>query len=217
MKVGTDGVLLGAWATVEGDCRILDVGTGSGLIALMAAQRSAEADIVAIDIDSGAARQARENVAASPWSDRIRVVMADLVSWHSDELFDHILSNPPYFADSLPSPDVQRSVARHTSKLDYEALVASAVRLLRRGGRLSVILPTDGARLFRRIAFGRMWLSRLTDVVTREGDEPRRTMMEFIVSDRPIMPRCTTLTIHDAEGCYTDEYRLLTEDFYLMF
>lgn len=217
MKIGTDGVLLGAWASVE-DCRqVLDVGTGTGLVALMVAQRCAEAHITAIDIDARAAEEAQYNVDKSAWYSRIAVLHADVREFAIDEKFDHIISNPPYFNDALRSPDVQRNTARHTDTLGYEELISAAERMLVKGGRLSVVLPTDGAMHFRREAFERLWLARQTDVVTREGEEPKRTLMEFVLGDEPLMPRCDTITIHRRDGSYSPEYRDLTAEFYLAF
>lgn len=217
MKVGTDGVLIGAWARVEDASTILDVGTGSGLIALMAAQRNAQARIMAIDIDSEAVAQARINADNSPWSERIVTERVDVVQWNTDQKFDHIISNPPYFVNALHCPDAQRNMARHTVTLDFEALVASACRLLNVDGRLSVILPTDGAASFRRAAFEKLWLTRQCDIAIKDGEEPRRTMMEFRLYNTPQMPRCSRLTMHDRGGGYSEEYRALTSAFYLNF
>lgn len=217
MKIGTDGVLIGAWARVEGCRNILDVGTGTGLIALMTAQRNAEVHVTAIDIDNMAAEEARLNALRTPWHERITVLCADVRDYNPATKFDHIISNPPYFNDALRSPDVARNTARHTDTLGYEELVAAAERMLVAGGRLSVVLPTDGAALFRRVAFERLWLARQMDVVTREGEEPKRTMMEFVLSDHALMPRCEHLTIHHRDGTYTAEYRQLTAEFYLAF
>lgn len=217
MKVGTDGVLIGAWARVEDASTILDVGTGSGLIALMAAQRNTQARIMAIDIDSEAVAQARINADNSPWSERIVTERVDVTQWSTELRFDHIVSNPPYFVDALHCPDAQRNMARHTITLDFEALVASACRLLNANGRLSVILPTDGAASFRRAAFEKLWLTRQCDIAIKEGEEPRRTMMEFMLCDTPQMPRCSELTMHDRSGGYSEEYRALTSAFYLNF
>ncbi|MBR5206506.1 MAG: methyltransferase [Alistipes sp.] len=217
MKVGTDGVLIGAWARVEDASTILDVGTGSGLIALMAAQRNTQARIMAIDIDSEAVAQARINADNSPWSERIVTERVDVTQWSTELRFDHIVSNPPYFVDALHCPDAQRNMARHTITLDFEALVASACRLLNANGRLSVILPTDGAASFRRAAFEKLWLTRQCDIAIKEGEEPRRTMMEFMLCDTPQMPRCSRLTMHDRSGGYSEEYRALTSAFYLNF
>lgn len=217
MKVGTDGVLLGAWADVSDGCRLLDAGTGSGLIALMLAQRNTKAHITAIDIDSGAVCQARANVERASWYERISVECADMRTYLSDSLFDHIVTNPPYFVDSVPSPDMARTMARHTTSLSFTDIVNSAVRMLCNGGRLSVVLPTEQAAMFRREAFGRLWLTRLLDVSSREGELPKRTLMEFILSDAPVMPRVESLAIYSADGSYSDCYRQLTSDFYLKF
>ena len=215
MKIGTDGVLLGAWADIEGDSRILDVGTGTGLIALMLAQRNASAEIVGVDISHEAIEEARDNFLNSPWAKRLSVTEGDVCSFESNEKFDHIVSNPPYFVDSLHSPDSLRTMARHTSSLKFEDLVTSAVRLLRPGGRLSVILPAECAMQFRFAAFGRLWLRRQLNVVTKAGDTPRRTLMEFCLSDKPLMPSVATLTMRHSDSTYTDEYRHLTGDFYI--
>ena len=215
MKIGTDGVLLGAWADIEGDSRILDVGTGTGLIALMLAQRNASADIVGVDISHEAVEEARDNFLNSPWAKRLSVTEGDVCSFESNEKFDHIVSNPPYFVDSLHSPDSLRTMARHTSSLKFEDLVTSAVRLLRPGGRLSVILPTECAMQFRFAAFGRLWLCRQLNVITKAGDSPRRTLMEFCLSDKPLMPSVATLIMRHRDSSYTEEYRQLTEDFYI--
>lgn len=215
MKIGTDGVLLGAWADIEDDSRILDVGTGTGLIALMLAQRNASAEIVGVDISHEAIGEARDNFLNSPWAKRLSVTEGDVCSFESNEKFDHIVSNPPYFVDSLHSPDSLRTMARHTSSLKFEDLVTSAVRLLRPGGRLSVILPTECTMQFRFAAFGRLWLCRQLNVVTKAGDSPRRTLMEFCLSDKPLMPSVATLTMRHRDSSYTEEYRQLTEDFYI--
>ena len=163
MKVGTDGVLLGAWAPVEGVGRILDVGTGTGLVALQLAQRTASARITAIEIDPDAAAQAGENVAASPWSDRIEVVCGDFATFRQiatfdtfatpslvakptvaeEEGYDLIVSNPPYFTEALQCPDPRRCTARHTATLDYALLFRRGAALLAPGGELALIFPAD--------------------------------------------------------------------------
>ena len=230
MKIGTDGVLLGVWADVAQAHHILDAGTGTGLIALMAAQRllpsaatfmpsaqrSTQARIVAIDIVEAAAEEARSNVAMSQWRERIEVVQHDLRTFDCDTKFDHIVSNPPFFSEPQLPSDLARSVARHTTTLEYDDIVSLAERLLIEGGKLSVILPFDCGARMRSVAFGRLWLSRQTDVITTEGDKPRRVLMEFTLQEQPMMPRCDKLTIRDAKE-YTQKYRQLTEEFYLMF
>ena len=217
MKVGTDGVLLGAWADVAEDRSILDVGTGSGIIALMAVQRNATAYITAVDIDADAVAQAQTNILATPWHNRIACKHLDIKAFTSDAKFDHIISNPPYFVEKTHSPNAQRSLARSAESLPFRVLVESAERLLNVGGKLSVVLPTESALLFRYEAFERLWLSRLCSVVTVEGDAPKRTLMEFVYADKPLMPRCEELVIQQRDGSYSPKYRELTKDFYLNF
>ncbi len=217
MKVGTDGVLLGAWADVAGARRVLDAGCGSGLIALMVAQRNSEAHITAIDIDEGAINQSNINVATSPWSERIEVLLADLRTYSLDEHYDHIVSNPPFFNEALFSPNEQRAVARHSLTLSYDDIVVAAMRLLRPGGRLSLVLPAAEAALFRRVAFGRMWLRRQLNIFTHMGDMPKRVLMEFELSSEPIMPKVDDLSVYDTGGEYSEKYRRLTEEYYLKF
>jgi tRNA1Val (adenine37-N6)-methyltransferase len=120
MKVGTDGVLLGAWA--PGGKRILDVGSGTGLISLMMAQRFPEAQVRGIDMDGEACEEAAENVAASPFADRVEIECCRLQDYHSEESFDAIVSNPPFFLNSLKNPDSKRTMARHTDSLPFRDL-----------------------------------------------------------------------------------------------
>jgi len=143
MKVGTDGTLLGAWAWApSGRCRILDIGTGTGLIALMMAQRFPESSVLGIDIDPEAVAQATENVQLSPFSERINILQKDLMKFVDTDGFDAIVSNPPYFVDSLECPDDQRTMARHTVSLTYEGLIRQAYRLLKDDGCLSLVIPS---------------------------------------------------------------------------
>ena len=217
MKIGTDGVLLGAWVDVEDAGSVLDVGTGTGLIAIMCAQRNATAVVRGVDIVAEAVAEARQNGARTPWHERLSFEHADICSYDDGARYDHIVSNPPFFLTSLHSPDASRAIARHATSLSYDELVAAAERLLKPNGRLSVILPTECAAQFRRVAFERLWLSRIMDVVTMVGEAPKRTLMEFVLTPEPLMPRSESLTIHTPDGGYTEEYRLLTKEFYLNF
>lgn len=213
MKVGTDGVLLGAWADVASARRVLDIGIGTGLISLMMAQRC-NAQIKAVDIDADAVEQARGNVAASPWKDRIEVELQDIGHFTSEALFDVIVSNPPYFADSLKCPDGQRNIARHTDSLDFDKLAESAARLLHPEGAFSVIIPTDGKEFFLRAAtrYG-LHLSHQTLIHTTPGADPKRVLLAFKFS----VGQCVTdnLTIELSRHVYSEEYIALTKDFYL--
>lgn len=141
MKVGTDGTLLGAWA--RGGNRILDIGTGTGLLALMMAQRFPEAMLVGIDIDEAAVEQAKENVGRSPFCRQIDILQKDVCQYESSELFDAIVSNPPYFDHALECPDAHRTAARHTSSLSYAGLMGAASRLLADEGEFSIVIPSE--------------------------------------------------------------------------
>lgn len=224
MKVGTDGVLLGAWVGVRPtDRRILDIGTGTGLIAVMLAQRCPQAEITGIDIDD--LSDARENGAASPWGDRLHFVGQAIQEFRPAERYDLIVSNPPFYVDSLTCPDPGRTTARHTVSLSYEELLDAVVRLLSPGGRFAVVLPTPEAERFRRLALQHLLLRRLTWVRTTPRRAPRRVLMEFspagdtaAACDTDTDLRIDELTIGTgAHEDYTPEYRALTRDFYLKF
>jgi tRNA1Val (adenine37-N6)-methyltransferase len=222
MKVGTDGTLLGAWA--RGGQRILDIGTGTGLIALMMAQRFPEAQVVGIDIDAEAVGQACENVAASPFQN-IDIIEADartfnvplgFAAWLCQErsTFNVILSNPPYFEDSLECPDNQRTMARHTSSLSYRDLMESAWRLLADDGELSVVIPFDcKARLESEAVLKGFFKSRECAVKTTPKKQPRRYLMAF--RKHPTDLELSEGIIETAPNVRSEWYQELTKDFYL--
>ena len=219
MKVGTDGVLLGAWARLVGtEKRLLDIGTGTGLIALMMAQRSPEAIIDAIEIEPEAVRQAEKNTASSPWPGRIRVYAMPVQEFarQATERYDHILSNPPFFIRSLKAPDVSRSTARHTDTLSLKDLVAAAGRLLAPEGCLSVIYPVEEGGLFEREANKeglfcqrKWWVKGTPDAAVK------RVLMEY--SRRKTDCQTEELVIEQTRQSYTARYMELTKDFYLKF
>ena len=214
MKVGTDGVLLGAWTDVNHSQRMLDIGTGTGLIALMLAQRCPQASITAIDIDIDAVGQAQENVLLSPWSDRVEVKLQDICKYLTDKHFDTIVSNPPYFIDSLKCPDDQRNTARHTDTLDAERLLESVARLLTDDGRFSIILPAEQTDLLIQTAYAQgLYPSRQTAVITRPGLSPKRILMEFQKTKEAFQP--DELIIELERHVYSEGYIALTKDFYL--
>lgn len=212
MKVGTDGVLLGAWMHIPENCkRVLDIGTGTGLIALMAAQRAPGVHIVGVEIDSQSACQAHENIANSKWSDRIEIVNSSIQEYHSTEKFELIVSNPPFFDGTLVCPDSERTAARHTVSLNFSELTAAAERLLSNDGIFSVILPYESAGSF--VGAGNMHLLRRCDVRTKRSKQPKRTMLEFTLKFTGA-PTFEELIISDDNG-YTEQYIALTSDFYL--
>lgn len=216
MKVGTDAVLLGSWMHVEGAHRLLDIGCGCGLIALMAAQRNENGRIVAVEIDEEAAGQARDNVMKSPWADRIDVVNADICSFSPDEQFDVIFSNPPYFSNSLKCPDKQRMTARHTDTLDFDALMRSVSSLLKVGGEFSVVIPMEGAMALKASAIQhRLYLSRETHVYTKPGAMAKRALLAFsrLMPEKTVLPQALIMQLRPGEP--GDEYQKMVSDFYL--
>lgn len=214
MKVGTDGVLLGAWTDISRSRNILDVGTGTGLIALMLAQRCPQASIQAIDIDTDAVSQAQENILASPWNGRVKACLQDIRTYRPKQLYDTIVSNPPYFINSLKGPDDQRNTARHTDSLDMESLLESTASLLTPEGRFSIILPaeqTDALKInAERVG---LYPSRHTAVITRPGLAPKRTLMEFCRTKETF--QTDELVIELERHVYSEDYIRLTRDFYL--
>jgi tRNA1Val (adenine37-N6)-methyltransferase len=215
MKVGTDGTLLGAWATVDGCRNIIDVGTGTGLIALMLAQRNPEAVIEAVDIDPGTCLQARENVERSPFANRIRVVHASWAEYPpaSGRKYDLVVSNPPYFVRSLKNPDPLRRIARHTDTLALEALIGKGKEILVSDGRIALILPVGReAELSALADRNGLYVVRQTYVVPVYGAAAKRLLAELSASPSPC--RADTLWIEKARGEYSQAYRALTKDFY---
>lgn len=213
MKVGTDGVLLGAWARVEHCKRILDVGTGTGLVALMAAQRS-HAEVVGIDLDADAVSQAAENAAASPWGSRVQVMAADVKEYADTQSYDAILCNPPFFENSLKCPDAARTMARHTDTLTFDDLARCAARLLAPDGEFSVVIPYDRTTdmTVSAACYG-LFATRQTIVYPFEGARPKRMLMAFSKQGGAHTP--APLYIQDAQRIHTPEYVALVKDFYL--
>ncbi len=148
MKVSTDGVLFGAWVDVAGAGRVLDIGTGTGLLALIAAQRNTDAMIDAVEIDDAAAEQAAENAAGSPWADRVRVHRMDVRRMTSAEPYDRIICNPPYYAGYSIARDERTGLAKHSGELLFTELIAAVDRLLSAEGRFAVIIPLNREKEF---------------------------------------------------------------------
>lgn len=241
MKVGTDGVLLGAWA--QGGRRILDIGSGTGLISLMMAQRFPEAEVVGIDMDADACGQARENVMASPFRDRVEIECCRLQDFGGASetaeasgtaeglkadgtsetaaglkaagIFDAIVSNPPFFVDGLKNPDSKRTMARHTDSLPFRDLFAGVKRLLSYDGIFSAIVPTEVVEQFvaESCILG-FYLIRKCGVKTVERKQPKRFMLSF--AKHRISPYEKHVeTMMDSQGNRSEWYRKITEEFYL--
>ena len=219
MKVGTDGTLLGAWATLPPHAKkILDIGTGSGLIAIMAAQRHPTAKITAIDIDKDCVMQATKNAVASPWAERIEVIETPLQEYSPEEKFDVIISNPPYFADSMHSPDKQRTTARHTASLSFKELTDGVLRLLADDGLFAVILPTAESELLLSASRGRLFTWRRCEVWSTPESGARRIMLELKREPPKDLSQKEKIIIEQGgRHIYSEEYKALTADFYLNF
>lgn len=219
MKVGTDGTLLGAWAALPPHAKnILDIGTGSGLIAIMAAQRHPTAKITAIDIDKDCVMQATENAVASPWAERIEVIETPLQEYSPEEKFDVIISNPPYFADSMHSPDKQRTTARHTASLSFKELTDGVLRLLADDGLFAVILPTAESELLLSASRGRLFTWRRCEVWSTPESGARRIILELKREPPKDLAQKEKIIIEQGERhVYSEEYKALTADFYLNF
>lgn len=219
MKVGTDSVLLGAWADIPAHGYILDIGAGTGILSLMAAQRSTNAYITAIEIDTPAAEQAQENIARSPWAHRIEVANGDFtqIADSFDHLFNAIISNPPYFEQSLLSPDAARTTARHTTTLRYDDIFRQARTIIAPEGNLSLVIPADLYPDVNNTAMLYGWgTSRLTMVRTTPRKQPKRALCEW--RRNHFAPCCEQVfTIHTDSGEYSSEYIELTKEFYLKF
>lgn len=216
MKVGTDGVLLGAWTPIKKAKNILDVGCGSGLIAIMLAQRC-NSDIIGIEIDEHAAKEAILNAQNSPWSDRIDIRCGDITqkeSLYSLPQPDLIVSNPPFFTETLKSPEIARSTARHESSLGIESLIHIASEILSDDGRLCFISPTDRANDIEFIAsMSKMHIIQRVDIKSTTTKAPVRTLWELSKSDIGEY-FFDILSLRDDSGNYSEWYRILTNDYY---
>lgn len=222
MKVGTDGTLLGAWCRVLPEDKLaLDIGTGTGLIALMLAQRHPSCSIVAVECDEPSCRQAAENIAASEWNDRIKTVCDTIqkfaVNTEYRDKFDNIVSNPPYFSNSLLSPDTRRMAARHTIGLTFQELAECASRLLSDHGRFSVIIPeSESEKMILAAAEFSLFPARQTSVKTTPGSEAKRRLLEFSKDIGTCIYDCLTIETEQC-GIFSEQYISLTKDFYLKF
>ncbi len=221
MKVGTDGVLAGVLTPTGTHRRILDVGTGSGLIALMLAQRFSMAEITAIEIDPEAAQQARENFAASPWQSRLTLIEGDFNNFVSEEPFDLVISNPPYFTDALKAPDKQRSMARHNDTLNYHQLFLQVRRLLQPDGICCLIIPAEAETFVQQMAERNHFFPKhITHIYTKPGKPCRRVFITYWRGAEPDLYypgdcQQDELYLMDTQSQYSPAYRSLTEDFYL--
>lgn len=216
MKVGTDGVLLGAWSkAIEGN--ILDIGTGTGLIALMLAQRTQTALIDAIEIDKLASEETEKNFDNSDWKERLIRINSSIQNYHPQKKYDIIVSNPPFFINATKAPEATRNNARHTDTLSFDELISSVKRLLANTGIFSLILPLNEANYFIKLALqSKLFLNRKCLVKPNPSKSAKRVLMEFSFSEKEIVEEELTIETENRHE-YTKEYISLTKDFYLKF
>lgn len=216
MKIGTDGVLLGAWATVQNEFSILDIGSGSGLISLMLAQRSNAELIDAIEIDGPAFEQSVANFENSDWSDRLFCYHASLQEFAEeiDDTYELIISNPPFYTENYKTEDNQRNTARFTDALPFTHLFEAVTKLLEPSGTFSLIVPyREENKILEIAAANRLFLNRACRVKGTATAPIKRSLLEFSFSEKT--PTYEALTIEIERHIYTPEYTKLVADFYL--
>jgi tRNA1Val (adenine37-N6)-methyltransferase len=216
-KVGTDGVLLGAGADISGVSSILDIGCGTGLISIMLAQRCT-AEITAIEPDKDSCLQAVGNVADCPWNERIKVLNTDLQSFNpGEEKFDLIITNPPFFTDSLKNPDQRKSAARHSDSLTSDEILTGVVKFMKEEGSLQLILPYAEGNIFIAEAsrYG-LYCNSILKIRPLPSSDIRRLILKFSKIQRKPVESFLTIE-HGKRHEFTQEYINLTKDFYLKF
>jgi tRNA1Val (adenine37-N6)-methyltransferase len=214
MKVGTDGVLLGAWVDCGNAENILDIGTGTGLLALMLAQKS-NAIIDAVEIDKDAALLAAQNIKESIWHDRITVINEDIRDYKTEEKYDLIVSNPPYYSTDIIAPDLSRAKARHTISLIPHELMKSVVNLMDKEGLFYVIYPYNVQEIWENAAkdFG---LYKIRELIVKPNPQKEPVRIISVFTFYPAETYSETMCIENLKRHdYSEEYRNLTEDFYI--
>ncbi len=214
-KVGTDGVLLGAWVRASNPLNILDIGSGSGLISLMMALRFANASVTGIELDFESYQQSLENVKASPFANRVSIFQGDFLEYNfGAQQFDLILSNPPFFNQAFLSGHQSRDQARHTAHLSHHHLLQKASALLKDTGSINLILPVNESVAI--LADTELSLSRKTSVYNKPQGELKRFLLEFKPTGNGIMEE-SSIAIRNEDGDFSTEYQNLTRHFYLHF
>jgi tRNA1Val (adenine37-N6)-methyltransferase len=218
MKVGTDGVLLGAWASVPGPgSRVLDVGTGTGLIALMIAQRAKDVWVDALEIDPSSAEQAKENFQNSPWMDRLNCMDASFQDYASqcNDQYEQIICNPPFFSASSKTQSKEKNLARHDDSLSLSDLFRGCVSLMKESTTISLILPVHReAQAFDLISEHQMHCKRLTRVMPAPGKAIIRVLLEFSFAPGKCIEENLTIET-ETRHMYTEKYKSLVDAFYL--
>ena len=219
MKIGTDAVLLGSWAPCENETRVLDIGTGCGILAIMMAQRNYEVPVDAVEIDKNAVHSAKLNFSLSPWSRQLSLHHTSIqdFSLSTTQRYSLIISNPPFFTASLKPPDKARNMARHNDILPVSTLLEITSKLLSANGKAAFIIPFESYVSWISIASGFLLYPDLaTKVRSSPEHNPHRVMILFSKKSNPSVIE-NDIEIYSSRNIYSDEYRNLTKDFYLNF
>ena len=217
MKVGTDGVLLGAWTDVSNARRILDIGTGTGVIAIMLAQRTAQAIVHGVEIDERACQQASQNMSISPFAERLKCIHESIQDYSklTEESYDLIVSNPPFFSGGTFSKNESRLNVRHTIKLPNGDLLSAARRLLTKDGKFCVILPfIEGLRFQELASRYHLYCTKITEVLPKADKSVERLLLQFEKKEKDIISDQLIIQSGGRHE-YTEAYMNLTKDFYL--
>jgi tRNA1Val (adenine37-N6)-methyltransferase len=218
-KVGTDAVLLGAWVPIPYECKhILDIGSGCGIVTLMLAQRS-KASITGVDIDENSVNEAMENADKSLWKDRMNFINTSIQNFCVPEhkhVFDLIVSNPPFFVNSLKSPVHRRNISRHTDRLPFEDLILAVKYCLSASGLFAIIIPSTVTKMIKEACKVQgLFCTAILEIQSGEHKPVNRNILLFSQEEKQLSFH--HLTIRNSSNEYTNEYRLLTKDFYLGF
>ena len=217
-KITTDSVMLGAWSNFEGAKNIIDIGAGTGILSLMAAKRT-EAQVVAIEPDAGSFMQAGLNFSGSPWHNRITLIKTRVQDYFpaTGLLFDCVITNPPFFVDSLPNPDPGKATARHSLNLSHRELLEAALRLMTPSGTLQMVLPVNEAGQFIEMSASvGLYCQRKLIVKPTPATPPSRVLMTLCREQR-LVEEATIVIEKEGRHHYSDEYVSLTKEFYLKF
>ncbi len=213
MKVGTDAMVFGALVNPENSASILDIGAGTGVLSLMLAQRNQQAQITAIEVDESSFEDCQVNFKNSPWNNRLEVINGDFLSQQFDKRFDFIISNPPFYQNSLHNADLKLAKARHSDFLPMKQLMAKVASLLSSNGVFSLIFPFQNCDEIKELA-KQVGFSILREItVNGKPETPVRTILELSLENRHEAV-IQDLTIRDIDGAYSEEYRELTIDFH---
>lgn len=216
MRINTDGVLLGAIVAQQQPQLILDIGTGTGVIAMMLAQRFPQAAVTAVEIDEAAAFRAASNFEASPFAARLQVQHSDIATFQTEHRYDLMVSNPPYFVNDLKNPELRKGLARHADEDFFEGLLRKASALLSEKGMFWVILPAKQAELLvvNAVLF-KLFPRQIIHVHSDVSKSEFRQIVCFSFTDGPVLHE--NFYIYSAQGVYTDAYKTLLKDFFLAF